>query len=114
MAGGSSWSESTITLEGVQVNRSSGTGDGDVASEGVAGGAVAQGVVASSGHGEAAAFEVLHDAGSVAAGEMDAIEGGVPVDAVGAEGDDVAAIVFVIDEEGDEFVAAGGIGFEGV
>ena len=82
-----------MTLEGVQVQQVVGAGDGDVASEGVAGGAVAQGVVVSSGHGEAAALEVLHDAGSVAAGEMDPIWGGVPVDAVGAEGDDVAAIV---------------------
>ena len=36
------------------------------------------------------------------------------MDAVWAEGDDVAAVVFVIDKEGDELVAAVGVGLEGV
>ena len=45
---------------------------------------------------------------------MHAAGGGVPVDAVAAEGDDVAAVVLQIHKEGDEFVAAVGIGFERV
>ena len=103
-----------MTLEGVQFSKSSEREMAMSRLKGVADGAVAQGVVASSGHGKAATLEVLHDAGAVAAREMHAAWGGVPVDAVAAERDHVAAVVLQIHKEGDEFVAAVGIGFERV
>ena len=71
-------------------------------------------MVAPTGHGKAAALEVLHDAGAVAAGQVDAVRGRVPMNAVAAEGDDEAAFFRLVREEGDEFVAAVGVGFEGI
>ena len=91
-----------------------GAREGDVAAARVAGGTVAGGVVAPTGHGKAAALEVLHDAGAIAAGQVDAVRGRVPMNAVAAEGDDEAAVFRLVREEGDKFVAAVGVGFEGV
>ena len=103
-----------MTLEGVQVSKSS---EREMAMSRLKAWPAARSrkaLVASSGHGKAATFEVLHDAGAVAARKMHPVGGGVPVDAVAAERDDVAPVVLQIHKEGDEFVAAVGIGFERV